>query len=80
MFINIDHCVLLNNLIFLILIQIAYTLIEEQEGRKTDDCISFVGLLADPRFCGIIYVVVSIKMILLIMVSLYYRPNCSGWR
>ena len=34
--------------------QIAYSLIEEQEGRKRapDDYISFVGLLADPRYCG----------------------------
>ncbi|XP_021890480.1 piRNA biogenesis protein EXD1 [Carica papaya] len=42
--------------------QIAYSLIEEQEGRArlADDCISFVGLLADPRYCGILYVVVSI--------------------
>uniref|UniRef100_A0A0R0FSJ3 3'-5' exonuclease domain-containing protein n=1 Tax=Glycine max TaxID=3847 RepID=A0A0R0FSJ3_SOYBN len=33
--------------------QIAYSLIEEQEGRKRlrDDYISFVGLLADPRYC-----------------------------
>ncbi|KAJ0089674.1 hypothetical protein Patl1_12984 [Pistacia atlantica] len=38
---------------------IAYSLIEEQEGRKRspDDYISFVGLLADPRYCGILYVV-----------------------
>lgn len=37
--------------------QIAYTLIEEQEGRtrSPDDYISFVGLLADPRYCGISY-------------------------
>lgn len=42
--------------------QIAYSLIEEQEGRtrSPDDYISFVGLLADPRYCGIIYVVVSL--------------------
>ncbi|KAK8513724.1 hypothetical protein V6N12_052895 [Hibiscus sabdariffa] len=35
--------------------QIAYSLIEEQEGRKRlpGDHISFVGLLADPRFCEI---------------------------
>ncbi|KAM5565967.1 hypothetical protein ABKV19_019792 [Rosa sericea] len=34
--------------------QIAYSLIEEQEGRKRlpDDYISFVGLLADPRYCA----------------------------
>ena len=34
--------------------QIAYSIIEEQEGKKrvTDDYISFVGLLADPRYCG----------------------------
>ncbi|KAF5468089.1 hypothetical protein F2P56_012271, partial [Juglans regia] len=39
--------------------QIAYSLIEEQEGRtrSPDDYISFVGVLADPRYCGIIYVV-----------------------
>ncbi|XP_073007623.1 uncharacterized protein [Typha latifolia] len=37
--------------------QIAYSLIEEQEGRKRspDDYISFVGLLADPRYCGVPY-------------------------
>ncbi|RVW52412.1 piRNA biogenesis protein EXD1 [Vitis vinifera] len=37
--------------------QIAYSLIEEQEGRKrlVDDYISFVGLLADPRYCGVSY-------------------------
>ncbi|KAH7574310.1 hypothetical protein JRO89_XS03G0280400 [Xanthoceras sorbifolium] len=36
---------------------IAYSLIEEQEGRRRspDDYISFVGLLADPRYCGISY-------------------------
>ncbi|KAK1396886.1 hypothetical protein POM88_006749 [Heracleum sosnowskyi] len=34
--------------------QIAYSLIEEQEGRTKapNDYISFVGLLADPRYCG----------------------------
>ncbi|KAJ6698078.1 hypothetical protein OIU79_011586 [Salix purpurea] len=34
--------------------QIAYSLIEEQEGRirLPGDYISFVGLLADPRYCG----------------------------
>ncbi|XP_028806982.1 piRNA biogenesis protein EXD1-like, partial [Neltuma alba] len=38
--------------------QIAYSLIEEQEGRKRlpDDYISFVGLLANPYYCGISYV------------------------
>ncbi|KNA23074.1 hypothetical protein SOVF_028180 [Spinacia oleracea] len=37
--------------------QIAYSLIEEQEGRPRvpDDYISFVALLADPRYCGISY-------------------------
>ncbi|XXG48271.1 hypothetical protein AAC387_Pa02g2769 [Persea americana] len=37
--------------------QIAYSLIEEQEGkrRSPDDYISFVGLLADARYCGISY-------------------------
>ncbi|KAG8375640.1 hypothetical protein BUALT_Bualt10G0121300 [Buddleja alternifolia] len=38
--------------------QIAYSLIKEQEGlkRAPDDYISFVGLLADPQFCGVSYV------------------------
>ncbi|XP_028115892.1 uncharacterized protein LOC114313684 isoform X4 [Camellia sinensis] len=38
--------------------QIAYSMIEEQEGRArlSDDYISFVGLLGDPRYCGISYV------------------------
>ncbi|XP_010267085.1 PREDICTED: uncharacterized protein LOC104604449 isoform X2 [Nelumbo nucifera] len=38
--------------------QIAYSLIEEQEGRtrSLDDYISFVGLLADPHYCGISYI------------------------
>ncbi|XAR70816.1 Ribonuclease D [Bertholletia excelsa] len=37
--------------------QIAYSLIEEQEGRKKlpDDYISFVDLLRDPRYCGVSY-------------------------
>ncbi|XP_052209552.1 uncharacterized protein LOC127812970 isoform X2 [Diospyros lotus] len=37
--------------------QIAYSLIEEQEGRKRmiDDYISFVDLLRDPRYCGVSY-------------------------
>ncbi|XP_047307041.1 uncharacterized protein LOC124910441 [Impatiens glandulifera] len=37
--------------------QIAYYLIEEQEGRKRahDDYISFVDLLADSRYCGVSY-------------------------
>ncbi|XP_073007625.1 uncharacterized protein [Typha latifolia] len=41
----------------LCVMQIAYSLIEEQEGRKRspDDYISFVGLLADPRYCGVPY-------------------------
>lgn len=38
--------------------QIAYYLIEEQLGKKSapDGHISFVRLLADPRYCGISYV------------------------
>ncbi|CAK8569821.1 unnamed protein product [Lathyrus sativus] len=38
--------------------QIAYSLIEEQEGQKRlpDDYISLVALLADPRYCGLSYV------------------------
>ncbi|KAG5121337.1 hypothetical protein JHK84_039677 [Glycine max] len=41
--------------------QIAYSLIEEQEGRKRlrDDYISFVGLLADPRYCGSVVLCIS---------------------
>ncbi|GMI92576.1 hypothetical protein like AT2G25910 [Hibiscus trionum] len=37
--------------------QIAFNLIEEQEGRRrqTDDYISFVGLVEDPRYCGVPY-------------------------
>ncbi|KAK8971071.1 hypothetical protein KSP40_PGU011892 [Platanthera guangdongensis] len=38
--------------------QIAYSLIEEQEGkqRTPDDYISFVSLLADSRYCGVTYI------------------------
>lgn len=38
--------------------QIAYSLIEEQEGnqRNLNDYISFVSLLADPRYCGVTYI------------------------
>ncbi|KAG6598308.1 piRNA biogenesis protein EXD1, partial [Cucurbita argyrosperma subsp. sororia] len=38
--------------------QIAYSLIEEQEGwtKTPDNYISFVGLLADSRYCGVSYV------------------------
>eukprot|EP00271_Cylindrocystis_brebissonii_P018315 TRINITY_DN5119_c3_g4_i2.p1 TRINITY_DN5119_c3_g4~~TRINITY_DN5119_c3_g4_i2.p1 ORF type:complete len:332 (+),score=73.97 TRINITY_DN5119_c3_g4_i2:441-1436(+) len=38
--------------------QIAYTMIEEMDDRgdrKIDDSISFVGLLADERYCGVEY-------------------------
>ncbi|KAK1311865.1 hypothetical protein QJS10_CPA07g00924 [Acorus calamus] len=37
--------------------QIAYHLLEEQEGRKRnpEEYISFVGLLADQRYCGVSY-------------------------
>ncbi|KAF9620381.1 hypothetical protein IFM89_011754 [Coptis chinensis] len=37
--------------------QIAYSLIEEEEGRtrSPDDYISFVGLLTDPHYCGVPY-------------------------
>jgi hypothetical protein len=43
--------------IFHYFVQIAYSLIEEQEGKKRacDAYISFVGLLADPRYCGTFY-------------------------
>lgn len=42
---------------FCLLLQIAFSLIEEQEGRRRplDDYISFVSLLADPRYCGTFY-------------------------
>ncbi|KAK9756319.1 hypothetical protein RND81_01G088700 [Saponaria officinalis] len=45
--------------------QIAYSLTEEQEGRPRvpDDYISFVGLLADPRYCGIELVMVFISIV-----------------
>ncbi|KAL3696055.1 hypothetical protein R1sor_010131 [Riccia sorocarpa] len=37
--------------------QIAYTLLEEQQGKKwvPDDYISFVDLLSDERYCGVVY-------------------------
>ncbi|KAK8550432.1 hypothetical protein V6N12_039141 [Hibiscus sabdariffa] len=37
--------------------EIAYTLIEQQEGRMrlSEDKISFVSLLADQRYCGVYY-------------------------
>lgn len=37
--------------------QLAYSLIEEKRGRRksSDGPISFVGLLADPQYCGISY-------------------------
>lgn len=37
--------------------QIAFSMIEELEGRpkRVDDCISFVDLLADERYCGVVY-------------------------
>uniref|UniRef100_A0A0D9V238 3'-5' exonuclease domain-containing protein n=1 Tax=Leersia perrieri TaxID=77586 RepID=A0A0D9V238_9ORYZ len=37
--------------------EIAYSLLEEQDGKKrgSDDYISFVHLLADPRYCGMPY-------------------------
>ncbi|KAL5579383.1 hypothetical protein UlMin_011825 [Ulmus minor] len=37
--------------------QIAYSLLQQQQGgaRSPHDCISFVRLLADPRYCGISY-------------------------
>ncbi|KAG6552508.1 hypothetical protein Mapa_005928 [Marchantia paleacea] len=39
---------------FLLCSQIAYTLLEEQQGKKwvPDDYISFVDLLSDERYCG----------------------------
>ncbi|KAF7136088.1 hypothetical protein RHSIM_Rhsim08G0230100 [Rhododendron simsii] len=41
-----------------VFLAVAYYLIEEQQGRKRspDDYISFVSLVADPRYCGISYV------------------------
>ncbi|XP_068648120.1 uncharacterized protein [Aristolochia californica] len=58
--------------------QIAYSLLEEQEGRRRtpDDYISFVGLLADPRYCGISYLEKEEIRILLGQDPLFwtYRP------
>ncbi|XWS17668.1 hypothetical protein CRYUN_Cryun33cG0087400 [Craigia yunnanensis] len=58
--------------------QIAYSLIEEQEGRTRllDDYISFVGLLADPRYCGISYQEKEEVRLLLRQDPMYwtYRP------
>lgn len=44
-------------ILFFFFLQIAFSLIEEQEGRRRplDDYISFVSLLADPRYCGTFY-------------------------
>ncbi|CAK7353082.1 unnamed protein product [Dovyalis caffra] len=58
--------------------QIAYSLIEEQEGRTRlpDDYISFVGLLADPRYCGISYLEKEEVRVLLRQDPMFwtYRP------
>ncbi|XP_004498930.1 uncharacterized protein [Cicer arietinum] len=58
--------------------QIAYALIEEQEGQKRlpDDYISLVGLLADPRYCGLSYVEKEEVRVLLRQDPKYwtYRP------
>lgn len=58
--------------------QIAYSLIEEQEGRtrSPDDYISFVGLLADPRYCGVSYLEKQEVRVLLRQDPQYwtYRP------
>lgn len=63
-------CILLNHVSYLV--QIAYSLIEDQEGRTRlrDDYISFVGLLADPRYCGsvVLFVIVSIEMVLVVVI------------
>lgn len=44
--------------------QIAYYLIEEQQGRKRapDDYISFVSLVADPRYCGMTSLLQSVMV------------------
>ncbi|XP_068652483.1 uncharacterized protein [Aristolochia californica] len=58
--------------------QIAYSLLEEQEGRRKipDDYISFVGLLADPRYCGVSYLEKEEVRVLLRQDPLFwtYRP------
>ncbi|KAJ6994778.1 hypothetical protein NC653_017547 [Populus alba x Populus x berolinensis] len=58
--------------------QIAYSLIEEQEGRTRlpGDYISFVGLLADPRYCGISYLEKEEVRVLLRQDPMFwtYRP------
>ncbi|XVE70971.1 hypothetical protein DITRI_Ditri10aG0112600 [Diplodiscus trichospermus] len=55
--------------------QIAYYLIEEQERRTRlpGDDISFVGLLADPRYCGISYQEKE-------EVHLLLRPDPNFWK
>ncbi|MCL7033771.1 hypothetical protein MKW94_001782, partial [Papaver nudicaule] len=47
----------MNNITSKYFIQIAYSLFQEQEGKAktSDDYISFVTLLADPRYCGVSY-------------------------
>ncbi|XP_011011843.1 PREDICTED: uncharacterized protein LOC105116266 isoform X2 [Populus euphratica] len=58
--------------------QIAYSQIEEQEGRARlpDDYISFVSLLADPRYCGISYLEKEEVRVLLRQDPMFwtYRP------
>ncbi|KAF9681059.1 hypothetical protein SADUNF_Sadunf06G0186200 [Salix dunnii] len=68
--------------------QIAYSLIEEQEGRirLPGDYISFVGLLADPRYCGMSYlekeeVRALLRQVILpdIIVSFQYLQDPMFW-
>lgn len=49
-----SHILLINLVLLSSGFQIAYSLLEEQEGqaRRPNDYISFVSLLADPRYCG----------------------------
>ncbi|KAH8504440.1 hypothetical protein Peur_046008 [Populus x canadensis] len=58
--------------------QIAYSLLEEQEGRTRlpGDYISFVGLLADPRYCGVSYLEKEEVRVLLRQDPMFwkYRP------
>ncbi|XP_021765397.1 uncharacterized protein LOC110729912 isoform X3 [Chenopodium quinoa] len=58
--------------------QIAYSLVQEQEGlaQPADECVSFIGLLADHRFCGISYLEKKDIRTLLIQDPMYwtYRP------
>lgn len=68
------------NLFLSIILQIAYSLIKEQEGQKRvpDDYISFVGLLADPQFGGNWFVLLVI-LLQSFGQHLLVKMCCHGW-